>query len=200
MLLPETKIHPLWHTALLPTLFLISCLSMGYGAVVVLVTLLRLAWNAEADRRLLAQMSRINAVLILAYVVLRVGDLAVSGKLGLVRLDFFGLLFLGELALFLAAAIQFLRPSVLANRGRLFGAALLAIAAGSAYRVDAYLSVYRPAPGWRYFPSVGEIVVTVGMGAIGVALFIVLSKLFPVVVVQERSGHAAKPAQTARAG
>ena len=200
MLLPETKVHPLWHTAMLPTLFLISCLSMGYGAVVVLVTLLRLAWNAEADRRLFAQMAKINAGIILVYLVLRVADVAFTGKLALVRLDFFGLMFLGELALFLAAAIQFLRPSVRENRGRLFGAALLAIAAGAAYRIDSYLSVYRPAPGWRYFPSLGEIVVTVGMGAIGVALFVVLSKLFPVVIVQEGSGRGAKPAQAARAG
>ena len=36
MLIAETKVHPLWHTALLPALFLVSCISMGYGAVVVL--------------------------------------------------------------------------------------------------------------------------------------------------------------------
>jgi Ni/Fe-hydrogenase subunit HybB-like protein len=198
MLIAETKVHPLWHTAFLPTLFLISCLSMGYGAVVVLVTLLRLAWNVEADRRLFATMSRINAGIILVYLVLRLGDVAWSGKLGLVRLDLFGLLFLGEIALFLAAAIQFLRPSVLANRGRLFGAALLAVAAGAAYRVDAYLTVYRPAPGWRYFPSLGETVVTVGMAAIGIAVFIVVSKLFPVVVVKEE--RAGRPAEVKRAG
>ena len=47
MLLAETKVHPLWHTALLPMLFLVSCLTMGYGAVVVLVT----APEARLERR-----------------------------------------------------------------------------------------------------------------------------------------------------
>ncbi len=199
MLLPETKVHPLWHTALLPSLFLVSCLSMGYGAVVVLVTLLRVGWNAESDGRLLARMSRINAWLIVAYLVLRVGDLALTGKLALVQADFFGALLVAELALFLVPALLLLSPQVLANRGRIFGAALLALAAGAAYRVDTYLTVYRPAPGWMYFPSVGETVVTVGMGAIGIAVFVVISKLFPVVAVKEGSGRAA-PRAEARAG
>ncbi len=188
MLIAEPKVHPLWHTALLPILFLVSCLSMGYGAVVVLVTLLKLAWNAKADARIFASLSRINAGLILFYLALRVGDVAWSGKLHLVRLDFYGILFVAELLLFLAPALLFLSPAVQRNRGRTFGAALLAIAAGTAYRIDTYLSVYRPAPGWVYFPSLGEIAVTVGMAAIGVAVFIVVSKLFPVVVLDERAG------------
>jgi Ni/Fe-hydrogenase subunit HybB-like protein len=185
MLLAETKVHPLWHTPLLPTLFLVSCISMGYGTVVVLVNLLRLAWNAKADQRLFAGMSKVNAGLLFFYVALRLGDVAWSGKLRYLKADFYGALFVFELLLFLAPAVMFLSPRVLANRGRTFGAALLAIAAGSFYRVDTYLSVYRPAPGWNYFPSLGETIVTVGMAAIGVAIFVFVSRKFPVVVVQD---------------
>src|SRR6266545_1885359 len=61
MLIAGPKVHPLWHTALLPTLFLISCLSMGYGAVVVLTTILNLSWNAKHDQKLFAEMSKVNA-------------------------------------------------------------------------------------------------------------------------------------------
>jgi Ni/Fe-hydrogenase subunit HybB-like protein len=196
MLIAESKVHPLWHTALLPALFLVSCLSMGYGAVVALVTLLNLRWNAEHDQRLFARMSRVNAALLLFYVLVRLGDVAWSGKLHLLRLDFFGLLFAAELLLFLAPAVMLLRPSVQRNRGRTFGAALLAVAAGAVYRVDTYLTVYRPAPGWNYFPSLGEIAITVGMAAIGIALFILLCRLFPVVVVEERA--PARPASAPR--
>jgi Ni/Fe-hydrogenase subunit HybB-like protein len=55
------------------------------------------------------------------------------------------------------------------------------------YRVDTYLTVYRPAPGWDYFPSLGEIAVTVGMASVGIAVFILLCRLLPVVVVEERA-------------
>ena len=34
MLLAGPRLHPLWHTPLLPLLFLISCLTMGYAMVV----------------------------------------------------------------------------------------------------------------------------------------------------------------------
>jgi Ni/Fe-hydrogenase subunit HybB-like protein len=185
MLLAETKVHPLWHTGLLPLLFLLSCLSMGYGAVVVLVNVLRLAWNAKVDQKLFASMSKVNAGLLLAYLVLRVGDIVVSGKLRYLGADLYTALFAVELALFLAPALMFLSPKVQANRGRLFGAALLALWAGAAYRVDTYLSVYRPAPGWNYWPSFGETIITVGMAAIGVAAFIFISRKFPVVVIQD---------------
>lgn len=195
MLIAGPKIHPLWHTALLPTLFLISCLSMGYGAVVVLVNILRLTWKAKLDQKLFAEMSKVNAALLFLYLVIRVVDVAAHGKLRFLGANFPTFLFLVELALFLAPAIMFLSPKVQANRGLLFGAALLAVAAGAVYRVDAYLSMYRPAgwtpegkpiaAGWDYFPSMGETVVTIGMAAIGIAIFIFVSRLFPVVVVDE---------------
>ncbi len=183
MLLAETKVHPLWHTALLPTLFLVSCLTMGYGAIVVLVSILKLAWNAEADRKLFADMSKVSAGLLLLYALLRVGDLALTGKLGLLGADLYTALLLFELALFVAPAIMFLTPAVQRSRALLFGGSLLALAAGAIYRVDTYITVYRPAPGWDYFPSLGEMVVTLGMAAIGIAVFILVSRLFPVVVL-----------------
>jgi len=209
MLIAGPKLHPLWHTALLPTLFLISCLSMGYGSVVALVNILRLTWNAEQDQELFARMSKVNAGLLFFYVALRVADIAWNGKFRFFAADFPTFLFAVELALFLAPAIMFLLPSVQRNRGYLFGAALLAILAGAAYRMDTYMSVYRPAgwdaagkpiaAGWDYWPSLGEISVTVGMAAIGIAIFIFVSRLFPVVAVKENRGHPHVHSAPARA-
>jgi Ni/Fe-hydrogenase subunit HybB-like protein len=189
MLIAGPKVHPLWHTALLPTLFLISCLSMGYGAVVVLTTILNVSWNALHDQKLFASMSKVNAGLIFLYAALRVGDIAVHGKLRYLGWNGYTALFLFELALFLVTAFLFLSPRVQRNKGRLFGAALLGLAAGAVYRVDTYLGVYRPGPGWNYAPSIGEITVTVGMAAIGAAVFLFVSRLFPVVVIEETRKH-----------
>jgi len=200
MLIAGPKVHPLWHTALLPALFLISCLSMGYGAVVVLVTLLRYAWSARHDQKLLAGMSKVNAGLLIFYVALRLADVAWHGKLRYLGWNFVTFMFFLELALFLAPAFMFLSPGVQRNRGKLFGAALLSVLAGALYRADTYMTVYRPAgwsstgeaipSAWQYFPSLGETVVTVGMAALGVAIFLFVSRKFPVVVVdatRERS-------------
>ena len=209
MLLAVTKVHPLWHTALLPLLFLISCLSMGYGAVVVLVSVLKLGWNAKHDQRLFATMSKVNAGLLVAYLVIRLGDIAIAGKLRYLGANWPTFWFALELALFAIPAVMFFLPKVQANRGRLFGAALLSLWAGAVYRVDTYMTVYRPAgwdangepvpAGWNYFPSLGEIFITLGMAAIGITVFILVSKLFPVVVVEDVRTHTPVGAKSAAA-
>ncbi len=192
MLIGGPKVHPLWHTALLPTLGLISCLSMGFGAMVVLTTILKYTWNGAHDQELLAKMSKVNAGFLLAYSALRLGDIAVHGKLRYLLVpDFHLFFFLLEMALFLVPAVLFLRPRVQQNRGRLFGAALMVLFGGALYRVDFMLTAYYGGPGWEYMPSLGELTVTVGMAAIGTAVFIFVSRLFPVVVVDTRRHRAA---------
>src|SRR6266581_555584 len=160
MLIAVTKVHPLWHTALLPTLGLISCLSMGYGAVVVLTTILRYTWNAKADTRLFADLSKVNGGLLFLFSVL-------------------------EMALFLVPAFMFFSPKVQKNRGKLFAAALMSLWAGALWRIDAYLTAFNAGDGWEYMPSLGEIAVTVGMAAVGMAVFILVSRLFPVVTLRD---------------
>jgi Ni/Fe-hydrogenase subunit HybB-like protein len=186
MLIAGPKLHPLWHTALLPALALVSCLSMGYGAVVVLTTILRYTWNAKHDQELFADMSKVNGGLLFLFAALRLGDLAVHGKLKHLAVpDFHLFFFLLEMALFLVPAFMFFSSSVQRNRGRLFGAALMTVAAGALWRVDAYLTAFNGGQGWDYWPSLGEITVTVGMAALGMAVFIAVSRLFPVVVVED---------------
>jgi Ni/Fe-hydrogenase subunit HybB-like protein len=186
MLIAGPKIHPLWHTALLPFLFLVSCLSMGYAAVVVLTTLLNVTWGAQHDQALLARMSKVNAALLFVYAFVRVADLAVKGNLRYLAVaDFHLFFFVLELALFVVPAFLFLSPEVQRNKGRLFGAALLALAGGALYRVDTYLTAYNGGEGFQYMPSVGETVITIGMAAIGMAVFIFVARLFPVVVIDD---------------
>ncbi len=201
LLIAESKVHPLWHTALLPLLYLVSCLSMGYGAVVVLVTLLHVTWNAQRDPKVFTGIAKVNSALLFLYVALRLADLAWSGKLPLLlRADGYTLLFALEIALFLVPAFLLRNPAVQRNPGRMFAAGLLALSAGAAYRMDSYITVYRPAPGFRYFPSLGELTVTIGMAAIGVAVFILISRLFPVIVVEHRRLGASPPAPSRAAG
>jgi Ni/Fe-hydrogenase subunit HybB-like protein len=201
MLIAGPKIHPLWHNALLPTLFLVSCLSMGYGAIVALLNVLRITWRARADLGLLAGITRVNGVLLVLYLVLRVGEVVVHGKLRYLGANFATLLFFLELALFAAPAAMSFSPVVAASRGKLYMAALLSLAAGALYRIDVYLTMYRPAgwidgvaipSGWNYFPSLGETVVTMGAISFGLAVFIGLSRFFPVVVRED----AAPPASS----
>ncbi|GEJ55293.1 Ni/Fe-hydrogenase cytochrome b subunit [Anaeromyxobacter diazotrophicus] len=191
MLIAGPKLNPLWHTALLPTLALISCLAMGYGAVVALTNILHMTWNAKADQRLFADLSKVNGGLLFLFVVVRLVDIAAHGKLKYLGVfDFHLFFFLLETALFLVPAFMFFSKKVQQNRGKLLGAALLSILAGALWRIDAYLTAYNGGDGFEYMPSLGEIAVTVGMAAVGVAVFLVVARFFPVVVVDDARDHS----------
>jgi len=187
-LMAPTKVHPLWFTGWLPGLFLISCLTMGYGSVtaVDIVAGGVLPGRYRTHMKLLGDIARVAGWVTLGYVALRLADLAGSGRLRYAfqlsgQMAFFWL----EIALFAGSGLMFLSKAVRSDRGRLFTAALLALLAGAMYRVDTYLVAYDPGPGARYFPSVGEILVTLGLASLGVAGFLLISKKLPILAVGE---------------
>lgn len=193
----QTKTHPYWHSAWLPALFLISCLTMGFGAVVVMENLTALAWRRRLDQPLLARLSVVPGWLALAYLAIRLADVAWRFRDPLVQARhaamgspmFYGLFFLMELVLFATAAYMLLNRRLRENRGTLFGAALLLLFSGAVYRFDTYLVAYQPSPGWKYFPTPLEILFSIALGAIGVTVYVLFVKVFPIL-----SGVEAMPA------
>jgi Ni/Fe-hydrogenase subunit HybB-like protein len=54
------------------------------------------------------------------------------------------------------------------------------LAAGALYRIDGYLIAYEPGNGWVYFPAVGELMVTIGIFALEIMLYLICIKKLPV--------------------
>jgi Ni/Fe-hydrogenase subunit HybB-like protein len=52
--------------------------------------------------------------------------------------------------------------------------------AGFLLRIDSYLVGYETGPGWHYFPSVTEIMVSIGMIALEILGYIVLVRYLPI--------------------
>jgi Ni/Fe-hydrogenase subunit HybB-like protein len=188
-LMAPTKVFPLWYTGWLPFLFLVSCLIMGYGSVAAVEILAGtvLSRRYRPHMELLGGIARVAGWLSLFYVAVRLADLAVSGRiLYAFTLNWRVPFFWAEMALFTAAGILFLTRRVRTDRGRLFISATIALLAGALYRIDTYLVAYSPAPGAIYFPSVGEIMVSVGLSALCVAVYLFLVKKFPILALGEK--------------
>jgi len=64
-----------------------------------------------------------------------------------------------------------------AGLGGVAGAMLLN---GAVYRLNCYLVGYQPGNGWNYFPSMGEIMVTLGIFSLTVILYLIFVKQLPV--------------------
>jgi len=191
-MMAPTKMHPLWFSGSLGFTFLVSCLTMGYGSVTAVEIALGSAYpeRYRSHMKLLGDIGKVVGGVSLFYVTYRFADLAWSGRLVHAfrwswQLPFFWM----EMALFAGSGLMFLTRSVRQSRGKLFTAGILAILAGAAYRVDTYLIAYDGGPGARYFPSIGEILVTVGLAALGVAAFLLIIKILPILAVGEEPGH-----------
>jgi Ni/Fe-hydrogenase subunit HybB-like protein len=192
MLLSGTKLHPLWSTPLLPLLFLISCLAMGYAVVVFESTLSSVAFKRPREGRMLAGLGKAVVPFLWAWAGLRLVDIVLRGKLGAFAFDGYGLLFLVEIALIVVPAVLLMSPARRENPGDLFRAAVLMILAGTLYRIDTYIVAFRPGAQYAYFPSLVEIFVTTGLVAIEILVYVWLVKRFPILT-------GAAPAQTAAA-
>ena len=85
-----------------------------------------------------------------------------------------------EIVLFLIPAIMLAGSRGRARIGNLFRAGIMIILGGALYRFDSYLVAFNPGPGWSYFPSVSEMLITLGLVALEIFIFIVLVKSFPI--------------------
>ncbi len=189
MMLPGPRVHPLWQTSWLPLLFLVNAIIMGYAAVVLESALAARAFGRPYEGRMLAALSRVALQVTAGWLALRVIDIAVAGELPLVA-SRFGLALLVELGL-LAAALALLGSE--AGRARpatQLKAALLLALGGAVYRVNVYLVAFSPGSNWTYFPAVPEFLITVGIVAAEVLLYVAAVKTFPILASTRPEGRA----------
>ena len=181
MLLSGPRLHPLWNTSLLPLLFLLSCIAMGFGAVVIESGLSSKFLGRKSETDMLAGLGFAMLPLLGLYLGIRLIDLGVRGQFGaLFAFDLYSVMSLIELALFAAAGVLLATDRLRRDAGNLFRAAMLLVVAGALYRFDVFLVAFQPGPQWSYFPSVTEILVTTGLVAGEIAGYIVLIRLFPI--------------------
>ena len=181
IMLAGPRLHPLWHTGWLPFLFLVSCFAMGYAMVVVESTLSSRAFKRQREDKMLASLSGVISGLLFFFVLFRFGDIVIQGKADLLfSSGLLSVMFWIETALFLLPAIALASGRGKTNVGCMFRASFMIILAGVLYRFDAYLVAFDPGPGWSYFPSIPEIVITLGLVAAEILVFVLLVKNFPI--------------------
>ena len=182
-------VHPLWQTDVLPLLALSSAICMGYSIVIFEGSLVTEAFNRPSEAHMLGKISKLIVGLLTFYLLLRWGNLAYAGKLGLVmtsgKYSFF---FIMENMLFLLPIILLASQRHRVNPQILFIAAVSMLLAGAFYRLDLVLIAYGR-QGWHYFPSVAEILISVGFVALEILGYIVCIRLFPVLSSHHGAPH-----------
>ncbi len=181
-----SQIHPLWQAGfLLPLEYLMTAVLLGFAVVVFEATLVSLGFNRTMETALLARLARFIWGLLIAYLVVRIGDLVVRGALvNAFRLTLEAFWFWIEMICFAIPVWLLAAPAACGNPGRLFAAAVLLMAGGFLLRVNGFLVGYETGAGWHYFPSLPELTVSVGLIAFEILAYIVFVKTLPVLPAQ----------------
>jgi Ni/Fe-hydrogenase subunit HybB-like protein len=184
------KVHPLWQTLhLQPLLALLTALTMGFAVVVFEASFGSVGFRRPSETPLLAGLGKAIVGLLSAYLVIRLGEVVVAGKLGLLFAgDLGSLMFLLETVLFIFPLVVLSSETRRRDGPLLLWAAVSMLFAGSLYRFNAFLITYDPGPGFSYFPSVAEIMVTAGVVAVEIMAYLYVVKKFPVL-------HNAEPSR-----
>ena len=182
------QIHPLWQTPIQPALYLTSAITMGYAVVLFESCLASAAYRRSIEMNLLTPLAKVMLGMLGVFLALRVGDLVVRGAIG----QAFGLsletvMFWFEMACFIAPFFIIGSEAQRRNPARLFVAGILLMLGGALLRLNGFLIGYETVigadtsgPGYHYFPTLPELLVTVGMFAIEVLGYIVITRRFPV--------------------
>jgi Ni/Fe-hydrogenase subunit HybB-like protein len=181
-----TQINPLWQTPLLPLIYLLTAISIGYGVVLFESCVASSGYRKKLEVHLLDPMAKVMLGVLGFYLIVRFGDLIVRGALGnafqptVVALSFWveNLCFAAPFLLVGSAAARL-------NPARLFLAGIAIMVGGVFLRINGFLIGYDTGPGWNYFPSAPELLVTLGIFAIEVLGYIVITRRFPVLPREE---------------
>jgi Ni/Fe-hydrogenase subunit HybB-like protein len=179
MLLPATKLHPLWWTPWLPLFFLVNCVLMGYGAVVLESHLSSRFFRRPLETEMLARLGGVVFYVAVAWTAFRVIEVAIAGDLKYLASGR-GIAFMMEILLHAWVIYVLASAARRASPAAQFRAALLLVLAGVVFRINVYLVGFRPGDNWSYFPAVPELLITLGIIALEVALYVAAVKKFPI--------------------
>jgi Ni/Fe-hydrogenase subunit HybB-like protein len=181
MYLAGTRVHPLWQTAWLPLLYLVMAYILGFACVLLVLALSSYAWDLGWDADILGRLAQVMSWTSLVWIAIRIGDIVNRGVVEMAfSFDKFSLYFLLETTLVLVPALMLLSKAQREAPGSLFRLTFLIAMGGLFYRFTPTTLAFSPLGDYRYFPSVAEIMMSIGFTALAVAIFLYAVKTFAI--------------------
>ncbi len=189
MVIAGPKMHPLWQTPVLPLLFLLSAIAVGFPMVIFESLLASRSFGYKPEMDVLSSLGYTVAPLLGIYLAFKIGDMFIRETfVYLTEFNTASVMFMIELVVGIIIPLRmFLSKKVLRSPGLLFTAASLVIFGVLLNRINNFVTAYTPPYSFgSYFPSIGEISVTVGFIAILVLLYRIIVFNFPVISLPDK--------------
>ncbi len=183
MVIAGQKMHPLWQTPILPLLFLLSAIAVGFPMIIFESLIASRSFNLNPETKTLSNLGSMTAPIIGIYLAFKIGDMFIRETFKyILLLDTAALLFISELVLMIIPFVMFLSKKTLSSSSRLFAGSTFVIAGVLLNRINCFIEAYTPFyDPTVYNPSFGEISVTIGCIALLVLIYRAVVIYFPVI-------------------
>ncbi len=181
MLLGGPRVHPLWQTPFMPFLYVVAACFMSFACVAGSTMLCCLAWKRPMDMEVLDEAARITAWIIVGWLVIRNLDLLFRGALftAFHFTRYAGIFWIETLLIGYGGWLLFQCLKDHKTRTMFLGYAFCSLG-GMLYRFSPTTLAYMPGPKAMYFPSTIEILIALGFASTGIAIFLIMVKLFAI--------------------
>ena len=184
MVIAAGKLDPLWHTPLLPLLFLLSAFAVGLPMVIVESLIASRSFKLPPERTALSSIARIIPWLLFAYLIVKIGDLFFRGVLPrLLEGSTISAFLIAEVAFGVVLPIViFSIPTLRRSMPWLFAGAALVVLGVVLNRLNVFLIGYSPLDATAsYVPAWTEFAVTAGFLAMMVLIYRAVALNFAVI-------------------
>src|SRR3989339_272390 len=195
MVIAGPKMHPLWQTPVLPLLFLLSAVSVGFPMVILESLLTSRSFNLKPETNILSDLGSMVAPLLGIYLAFKVGDMVIRQTfVYLTEISTASVMFTVEILFGVIIPLRmFLSRSLSKTPLGLFIASILVVLGVLMNRINNFLVAYTPPYEIHsYFPSFGEISVTLGFVALEVLFFRFFVIQLPIVSVPDTTAPQTK--------
>lgn len=189
MVIAGQKMHPLWQTPVLPLLFLLSAISVGFPMIIFESLIASRSFKLKPEMKILSNLGGMTAPILGVYLAFKIGDIFIRETFNYILIfDSAALMFIAEIALIIIAFVMFLSKKTADSPLRLFTASSFVIAGVMLNRFNNFITAYNPYYNpIKYFPSIGEISVTIGCIALLVLIYRFVVIFFPVISQEDIS-------------
>jgi len=183
MLIAPTKVHALWWTPILPLLFLISAIAVGIPIVIFESLYSSWSFGLKPEVDILSRLSKWVPPILGVYLAFKLGDLLIRGRFGLLADGSVpSLCFLAEIGLGVAVPMLLLLSDRVRRSGTgMLASSVLVVFGVALNRINVFLVSYEPPYATKtYFPSLGEVAVTVALISILILAYRAIVTWLPV--------------------
>jgi len=195
------KISPLWQTPWISFLFLLSAIIMGFAIVVFEGAVTVLGLGRRLELHLYQRLANVLRWVLVGFLFVRFADLVYRNALSAMSGNStVTIMFLIETALFVVPTIILFHPRWKGKAKLLFLSAVSLLLAGAILRFNALIVGFIPSAGYVYFPTVIELLVSIGLLAVEIVGFMLIVKRYPILpprIKTMQNGSAASSARVA---